>query len=295
MTISSCLRRGARVGASTAMVIAAVAVSTLTGCTSVDQMYAAYQKGDESQYVRLIEIAGRHDIPYATRKTAVKALGEIGLNQALPVLLGILHEFDQRSSLKEETLVSLGRIGDPTAVPPIGHLLDRSLTEPNADLRMTAMPVLSQLGGADAAEILVNALMYYDVLMMRSEATTYRGVFSGDEQKITALRDSMLQSGGGRSSGLGSGGGFNALSGQAPTDIGFFGSGMDFVPEVLTDTTPKERDMAHESLVGVGAVAVPVIEDFLLNHDTTTTLQQELAVVIGRIQGVDVEVGADEG
>ena len=295
MTISSCVRRAARVSSSATMVLVAVTVSALTGCTSVDQMYAAYQKGDESQYVRLLEIASRQDIPYATRKTAVKALGEIGSSQALPVLLGILHEFDRRSSLKEETLISLGRIGDPNAVPPIGHLLDRSLTEPNADLRMTAMPVLSQLGGADAAEILVNALMYYDVLTTRSETTTYRGVFSGDEQEISALRDSMLQPAGGRASGLGGGSGVNDLTGQAPRDIGFFGSNVEFMSDALSDTTPKERDMARESLVGVGLVAVPVIEHFLLNHDTTTTLQQELAAVIGRIRAVDIEGGAGEG
>ncbi len=287
MTISSCVRRAAR-GRASAALATALLLSAVSSCTSVDQMNAAYQKGDESQYQRLVEIASRPDYPYATRKSAVRALGEIGSNKAVPVLLNILHEFDRRSSLKEETLVSLGRIGDASAVTPIGHLLDRSLTEPNADLRLTAMPVLAKLGGADAAEILVNALMYYDIMMTRSETTTYRGVFTGDEQEINTLRDSMLQPGGASSSG------FNDLTGQRPSDVGFFGNDVEFMPEILSDTTQKERDMAYQSLVRVGPVAVPVIEDFLRTRDTTTTLRLELARVIDRIQGGDSQAGPDE-
>lgn len=267
MTISSCAR-----GAASLLLLA------LMSCTSVDQMYSRYQGGDETQYQRLVDIAGRPNYPYATRRSAVKALGEIGRPEALPVLLSILHEFDRRTSLKEESLVALGRIGDSSAVTPIGHLLDRSLTEPNADLRMTAMPVLSQLGGEGAAEILVNALMYYDVIMTRSDQSTYRGVFTGEEQGIMALRDSV------RRPGVVAPPGLDEFSGQQrPTDIGFFGNDVEFMPEVLADTTPKEREMAHESLIGVGLPAVGVIERFLNTYDTTTTLRNELATILSQI------------
>jgi hypothetical protein len=266
-------------GRGTAMLLLVV----LASCTSVDKMYTDYQKGDESQYARLLDIAGRHDYPYATRRSAVRALGEIGKPEALPVLLNILHEFDRRTSLKEESLIALGRIGDPAAVTPIGHLLDRSLTEPNADLRMTAMPVLARLGGEEAAEILVNALMYYDVLMTRSEQSGYRGVFTGEEQAMSALRDSVRQPG------MRPGAGIGEFSGQTPSDIGFFGSEVEFMPEVLADTTPKERDMVHQSLIGVGVPAVGVIQRFLEKNDTTTTLRLELGNIVGQIQAAAEE------
>ena len=288
MTISSCTGEAARARARNLFAVLAL-VLTLASCTSVDQMYSAYQKGDESQYGRLVQIAGRPDYPYATRKSAVRALGEIGSSEGLMVLLSILQEFDRRTSLKEEALVALGRIGDRSAVTPIGHLLDRSLTETNSDLRMTAMPVLSQLGGAEAAEILVNALMYYDVLMTRAEQTTYRGVFTGDEQEFPALRDSIRQSGPSPRPGMGD------LTGRGPSDIGFFGSDADFKSEILVDTTPEERDMAHESLVGVGSPAEKVIQQFLESRDTTTTLRQELAVIVGRIQETEPVAPADAG
>ena len=287
MTISFGMSWAARVRGRNVLAILAVAL-TMVSCTSVDQMYAAYQKGDESQLGRLVQIAGRPDYPYATRKSAVRALGEIGSNEGLTVLLGILHEFDRRTSLKEEALVALGRIGDRSAVTPIGRLLDRSLTEPNADLRMTAMPVLSQLGGPEAAEILVNALMYYDVLMTRAEQQTYRGVFTGDEQEIPALRDTLRQPGAPRP-------GINDLTGRGASAGGFFGSDVDFTPEAWADTTPKERDMAHESLVGVGSPAVKVIQNFLESYDTTTTLRQELAVIVGRIQEAEPPVTPADG
>ncbi|MBT6146051.1 MAG: hypothetical protein HOH74_11510 [Gemmatimonadetes bacterium] len=129
----------------------------------------------------------------------------------------------------------------------------------------------------------MNALMYYDVLMTRSEQSGYRGVFTGEEQAMSALRDSVRQPG------MRPGAGIGEFSGQTPSDIGFFGSEVEFMPEVLADTTPKERDMVHQSLIGVGVPAVGVIQRFLEKNDTTTTLRLELGNIVGQIQAAAEE------
>ena len=69
----------------------------------------------------------------------------------MPTLVGVLGEYDQRTTLKEEALKALGALGDPAAVEPIGRLLDRSLDQTGAELRLAALPVLGQLGGTPAA------------------------------------------------------------------------------------------------------------------------------------------------
>jgi HEAT repeat protein len=104
----------------------------LGSCTNVTQMQRKYEAGDESQLDKLLQIAGRPEYPYATRRKATKALGEIGAERAVPVLIGLLYEYDQRSTLKQEALVALGRIGNREAVEPIGRMLDFQLGVNNA-------------------------------------------------------------------------------------------------------------------------------------------------------------------
>ena len=138
----------------------ALSLLVLGACTSVSQMQQRYEAGDHTQLKKIATIAARADYPYATRRNAARVLGEIGNPEVVPVLVSILGEFDQRTTLKSEALTALGRIGDPRAVSGIGRLLDRSLSDTNEELRMAAMPVLGMLGGTEAATILVNALAY---------------------------------------------------------------------------------------------------------------------------------------
>lgn len=253
-----------------------IAALALAGCTNVAQMKRAYDEGDERQLTKLIEIAARADYPYATRKAAVQALGEIGDDAAVPALAQVLVEFDRRTTLKEQAILALGKIGDTTAVASIGLLLDRSLSDPHAELRVAAMPVLGSLGGGGAAEILVNALQYYDGLMLRSEHSYMRGVFSGEEHVYGGRRDSL-----------------NGPMPQIPQmgplgveqrqPVSMFGTSMEMRPEQMPDTTPEERALAHESLVRVGVAAVPVIEDLLTTRQTTVTLRQELDEILVEI------------
>ncbi len=262
----------------------------LSSCTSVSQMQDRYEAGDESQLEKITTIALRQDYPYATRRTAARALGEIGDARAVPVLVSILGEFDQRTTLKTEALLALGRIGDPQAVTGIGRLLDRSLNDTNEELRIAAIPVLGQLGGSEAATILVNALGYYDIIMMTTQQRAPRGVFSGDEQSIRDLQDS-LRAGARRSGGQQSEFGAGSFGTTSP----MFGGSMAMPEQRKIDPTPQERALAHTSLVQVGEPAILVIQEFLSLRETTVSLSNELATILQEIRGeVPVEPATTE-
>ena len=157
-----------------------------TGCTNVNQMYQQYQDGDDAQFERIIEIVSRPDYPYATRRKAAQILGEIGDPRAVLVLRNALHDYEQRTTLKQDIVHSLASIGDTSVVVDIGRLLDRSLNTADSDIRMAAVTAAApgQLGCDKSAEILINALRYYDLLMVRDEQRSFRGVFTGEEQTL---------------------------------------------------------------------------------------------------------------
>jgi hypothetical protein len=261
-------------------VYALLAVLALEGCTNVSSMQKKYEAGDVKQLDKLMEIVARPDYPYATRRRAARALGEIGDPRSVPVLIGALNDYDQRTTLKKEALEGLGRIGDTTAVGPIGRLLDYSLREDNAELRMAAIPVLGNLGGRRAAQILVNALRWYDVLTLREEQRTRRGIYSGEE-----LPDPYLY-GAGRTDSLGRqvGDPSVGLFPQQRGGGGFFGLDSRFPVQEAYNPTPEERQLTHAALVRTGKVALPVIEEYLTNKESTPTLKQELLAIIAEIQ-----------
>jgi hypothetical protein len=255
------------------------AVCFLLSCTNVSRMHRAYEAGDTKKLDKLIEIVSRPDYPYATRRKAAEVLGEIGEPVAVPALIGVLGEYDQRTTLKGTAMVSLGKIGDRSAVKPIGKLLDRSLNDPNVELRMAAIPVLGQLGGTQAADILVNALVYYDLLMLREDRRYPKGVFTGEETDLAALRDSLrgpMELFGDPSMGTG-------LFGESMPRISMFGTPMEN-PGRAEETTPRERALAHTSLVMVGEQALPVIQDHLDNKTSTASLEKELLAIVEEIR-----------
>ena len=261
-------------------VMAGLALILLGGCTSVSQMQERYEAGDDTQLEKIATIARRPDYPYATRRSAARVLGEIGDPQVVPVLVSILGEFDQRTTLKKEALIALGRIGDPRAVTAIGRLLDRSLGDTSEELRMAAIPVLGMLGGSEAATILVNALTYYDLIMLNTERRIPRGVFSGDEQSIRDLQDSLRSPSNrpGDLTGYGSGGVFG-------TPSSMFGGKLTMPEQHKADTTPQERALAHASLTRVGDPAVSVIQQHMTLRETTVSLRNELHEILRQIRG----------
>jgi HEAT repeat protein len=248
----------------------------LAGCTNVAQMQRKYEAGDHRQLDNLIEIVARPDYPYATRKNAARALGQIGDRKAVPALIGVLGEYDQRTTLKEEALRALGTLGDPAAVEPIGRLLDRSLDQAGAELRLAALPVLGQLGGAPAAAILLRALRYYDLLKLRDEYSNQRGVFSGEEQRFLNAADSLA---------MGRRGPVMGMFGedQMPA-VSMFGTDMSMGTLELPDPTPEERAQARAALLQVGPAAVPAILEYLATQDLSPGLRQELQEVMGQLQ-----------
>ena len=254
---------------------------TLAGCTNVAQMQRKYEAGDLKQLNKLMQIVARPDYPYGTRKRAATALGEIGDPRAVPVLIGVLGGYDQRTTLKMEALAGLAKIGDTTAVAPIGLMLDRALLQDNAELRMAALPVLGEIGGRRSAEILVNALRYYDYKTLRDEQRVRRGAFSGEE-----LPDPYMYGRNRRDSTrvMDPRAGMLGLSPDQTGVPSMFGMDTGFLAQELYNPTPEERGLAHQALVQVGLDALPVIEEHLKTRGTSPSLAEELKAIADEIQ-----------
>ena len=267
--------------AATIALAIALAVAAI-GCSNVANLQKKHEAGDERALLKLIEIVSRPDYPYGTRRNAARALGEIGRPAAVPALIAALQTYDRRTTLKQEAAIALGKIGDPSAIEAIGRLMDRSLGDENAELRMAILPVIGQLGGPRAAEYLVRALGYYDYLTLQNERKNPRGIFTGEENPWYTPGDSLRypaqifddpQLGGGL-------GGF----GGQGSPIGMFGTEFGSQGQQRPNPTPEERRLAHDSLVAVGEDAIAVIETQIKSKPTTVTLKEELLGIVEEIR-----------
>ncbi len=259
------------------------------GCTNVNQMHKLYQAGDHAQLDRIMEIVSRQDYPYATRRKAARILGEIGDPRAVPVLKMALQDYDQRTTLKQDALRALGTIGDQSAALDIGRLLNYSLNTADAELRMAAIEALGQMGGAKAAEILVNALDYYDMLTLRSEQRTPRGVFTGEEISPYGRMHPDSTDGPRRYPNVG----LDPFGEGGQPRVSMFGTPIE-PTQMEYDPTPEERTLTHQAITMVGADAIPVIENHLDSMRVSRpTLRKELLVIISEITGVPPVVEAD--
>jgi hypothetical protein len=255
-----------------------------TGCTNINQMYQQYEDGDEAQFERIMEIVSRPDYPYATRRKAAQILGEIGDPRAVPVLRNALHDYEQRTTLKQDIVHALAAIGDTSVVVDIGRLLDRSLNTADSDIRMAAVTALGQLGSDKSAEILLNALRYYDLLMVRDEQRSVRGVFTGEEQMFP-FAPGMTDSLGRPQRGFANPSMGGLLGEEQYPRISMFGTQID-PSEMQYNPTPEERENTHAALVEMGSKAVPAIERFITQTEMTLTLRQELLAIVSEINGV---------
>ncbi len=261
------------------------------GCTNVNQMHQLYRAGDHSQLERIMEIVSRQDYPYATRRKAARILGEIGDPRAVPVLKMALQDYDQRTTLKQDALRALGTIGEQSAALDIGRLLNYSLNTADSELRMAAIEALGQMGGAKAAEILVNALDYYDMLTLRSEQRTRRGVFTGEE--LSPYPYGLMQpdstDGPRRYPNVG----LDPFGAGGQPRVSMFGTPIE-PTQMEYDPTPEEHTLTHQALTAVGAAAIPVIENHLDGlRVSRPTLRKELLTIISEITGVPPVVEAD--
>lgn len=259
------------------------------GCTNVNQMHKLYQEGDHAQLDRIMEIVSRQDYPYATRRKAARILGEIGDPRAVPVLKMALQDYDQRTTLKQDALRALGTIGDQSAALDIGRLLNYSLNTADSELRMAAIEALGQMGGTKAAEILVNALDYYDMLTLRSEQRTPRGVFTGEEISPYGRMHPDSTDGPRRYPNVG----LDPFGEGGQPRVSMFGTPIE-PTQMEYDPTPEERTLTHQALTTVGADAIPVIENHLDSlRVSRPTLRKELLAIISEITGVPPVVEAD--
>ncbi len=268
-----------------------VVVLVPLGCTNVNQMHTLYQQGDHAQLERIMEIVSRQDYPYATRRKAARILGEIGDRRAVPVLKMALQDYDQRTTLKQDALRALGAIGDQSAALDIGRLLNYSLNTADSELRMAAIEALGAIGGTKAAEILVNALDYYDMLTLRSEQRTLRGVFTGEEISPYPYGRMHPDSTDGprRYPNVG----LDPFGEGGQPRVSMFGTPIE-PRQMEYDPTPEERTLTRRALAAVGADAIPVIENHLDSlRVSRPTLRKELLVVISEITGVAPVVEAD--
>lgn len=249
-------------------------------CTNVAQMQRQYEAGDHSQFEKLAQIAARPEYPYGTRRKAARALGEIGDPRAVPVLTNLLFEPAQRMTLREEALLALGRVGDRRATESIGLMLDMQLQENDAQVRMTALETLGSLGGAEAAEILVNAMRYYDVMLWREQQRTNRGVFSGQEKEYPYGYGRTPHEQDTTSTGLPGGPRMGMYRpDETARPVSMFGTQMDMRYERMPNTYEEEYELARQALQQVGEPAVPVMDAFLRENETTQSLQRALAEV----------------
>ena len=253
-------------------------------------MQRKYEAGDEKQLDKLIEIVLRPDYPYATRRAAAKALGELGDPRAMPALVNALSDFDQRTSLKVEALNSLGLLGDTTAVDAIGRLLDYSLREDAAEIRLAAIPVLGKLPCTRSAEILVNALSFYDLVILRQESRQRRGLFTGEELPDPYADRRRSRSDSTRTI---------RRNPEAPmigrpydTRPRPFGLDSEIPVEEPVDTIPQELELTRAALLAVGQPAIPVINRHILEERLTPSLRRELTSIAEEILKTEVLPGS---
>jgi hypothetical protein len=262
-------------------IVLLAALLALPGCTNVNQMHKLYLEGNDEQLYKIMEIVSRQDYPYATRRKAARILGEIGDRRAVPVLSNALHSYEQRTTLKQDALRALGAIGDQSAAPDIGRLLDRSLNTADAELRMAAVESLGAMGGAKSAEILVNALSYYSILILRSEQRTQKGVFTGEEQRYPFGPAGDDSTGGPRRY---PNVGMDPFGQGGEPRVSMFGTPIER-NQMQYNPTAEERTLAHDALVRVGKPAISEIENYMGNNRLHPTMRKELLSIITEIRG----------
>ena len=262
-------------------IVLLAALLALLGCTNVNQMHKLYLEGNDDQLYKIMEIVSRQDYPYATRRKAARILGEVGDRRAVPVLSSVLHSYEQRTTLKQDALRALGAIGDQGAAPEIGRLLDRSLNTADAELRMAAVESLGAMGGAKSAEILVNALSYYSILILRSEQRTQKGVFTGEEQSYPFGPAGADSTGGPRRY---PNVGMDPFGQGGEPRVSMFGTPIER-SQMQYNPTAEERTLAHDALVRVGEAAISEIENYMGNNRLHPTMRKELLSIITEIRG----------
>ena len=139
---------------------------------------------------------GEADDPDARWRAAI-ALGEVDspteMQRAIAGLIDVLTARRVDAVARAHAVESLGRLGDPQAVPALTQALD----DPYRLVRSYAIPPLAELGDVEAVlPLLVNRLSFDDFYGVRAEAA--RGLVTvalrSDDAAVTEqVRDSLNQ------------------------------------------------------------------------------------------------------
>ena len=239
-------------------VLAAISVILLlcAGCASVARMQRKYEEGDESQLNNLMRIVANYEHSYATRKKAVRALGEIGDPAVVPVLVGVLGDPDPRDGLEKEAIQALSRLGDERAVDGLARVLDRQTA-----LRQETIRALGQIGGARAAEVLVNGLRFYVTLEEQRALAALMGGRTGafSREEMYGMPPGREETDPSEEPSVG-----KPRTRTVSTPGGLFstgGSSMMVEDEAVTEE--QEQEEVVLALVEIGEDAVPVLTEVL--------------------------------
>lgn len=107
--------------------------------------------GDRSAAPAIAVLLDAND--WRARVGAVRALGELQASEFIPRLVSLI-ESDPENVVREWAVAALGQIGDAEVVPVIAQCLGSA--EPR--MRRAAAFALGEMGGADAANLLRDAM-----------------------------------------------------------------------------------------------------------------------------------------
>lgn len=229
-----------------------------SGCSSVGRMERDYRRGDAAQLERLTGIVGSDQYSYATRKKAAHTLGDIGDRRAVGTLIGVLFDNDPRDGLEIQAASALGKIRDERAVGP---LLRCFVSSESSDLRKASVAAIGSIGGALAAESLVEALKYYTALQMQSRMDDRRRLYDTAGQPTQqgyGVTDSLLLQ---EATLIGSSG-YRPQAGP----MGLFGEVIETTGnkgEEEKKQLAEEVQVLNSAFLAVGKAAVPILTDHL--------------------------------
>jgi len=206
-------------------------------------------------------------------------------------MAGYTIQADLLGTKKRRAVPDMGLIAQRYTLDLMGYHQQLQIRTWAAELRMAAVEALGQMVGTKAAEILVNALDYYDVLTLRSQQRTRRGVFTGEELSPYPYGRLDPDSTGGprRYPSVG----LDPFGEGGQPRVSMFGTPIE-PRQMEYDPTPEERTLTHQALTAVGAEAIPVIENHLDSlRVSRPTLRKELLAIIGEITGASPAVEAD--
>ncbi len=113
----------------------------------------ALQRIEDPRALQALMTLARDPHPY-TRAFAAKGLGPIKSRDAVPALIPLVASGDR--SVAVEAIRSLGRIGDPAAIPSLLKIVQTPRADPN--LRFEAVSALGSLKGDGTTEALLDSL-----------------------------------------------------------------------------------------------------------------------------------------